>query len=296
MNQSIVLQLQELASDDGVKISEVLRKALMVATKLNLEDFRNWVILELNGYRHHNMVPPYRLLFGNLNVKNPYHGLVRFFLPPDVAELVQTLEVTSSCDEINSLIVSDKHNGTIWSSFPPEKEKLLMDFQTPPAFAPVLVIPVNQFYGIIQTVRTKILDWALSLERQGIIGTGITFSEKERKLAMTHNSITIENFQGVLGDVSGGTISQTNSITVSPNDLQSLANFLVEKGVEKNDIQSLEIALRADPPPVSSKHFGPQVSNWIGKMITKAATGGWEIGVAVAGGILSGAISKYYGL
>lgn len=40
---SIVIELQQLASEDTCPIATLLRKALIVATKLNLNDFKKWV-------------------------------------------------------------------------------------------------------------------------------------------------------------------------------------------------------------------------------------------------------------
>ena len=47
---SLVLEIQRLATDRGNDISDLLRKCLMVAAKLKLNEFRTWVDSELNGY------------------------------------------------------------------------------------------------------------------------------------------------------------------------------------------------------------------------------------------------------
>ncbi len=41
----------------------------------------------------------------------------------------------------------------------------------------------NQIYRIISTVQNKILDWALLLEENGIIGEGLSFTEEEMRKA-----------------------------------------------------------------------------------------------------------------
>ena len=46
--------------------------------------------------------------------------------------------------------------------------------------------------GILDTVRNKILDWALELEKKGILGDEeMNFSDKEREQAQ---SVTINNY------------------------------------------------------------------------------------------------------
>ncbi len=58
---SIVLELQDLAIGRDNNISDLLRKALLVASKLNLIEFKEWVNSELNGYTEVG-VPDYRKL------------------------------------------------------------------------------------------------------------------------------------------------------------------------------------------------------------------------------------------
>ena len=62
------------------------------------------------------------------------------------------------------------------------------------------------------------------------------------------------------------------------------------------DISELKEALDTDPAPSTPERFGPKVSSWIGKMVGKAAQGGWVIGAGAAGKLLAEAIAKYYGL
>ncbi len=66
--------------------------------------------------------------------------------------------------------------------------------------------------------------------------------------------------------------------------------------MDANDIDDLEQAIDTDPSPTSPEAFGGKVSAWVGKMVSKAATGAWQIGVGTAGGLLAKALSVYYGL
>ena len=47
----LVIQLQQITADNSTDITELLRKALLVATKLGLKTFRGWVNQELHGIR-----------------------------------------------------------------------------------------------------------------------------------------------------------------------------------------------------------------------------------------------------
>jgi hypothetical protein len=49
---------------------------------------------------------------------------------------------------------------------------------------PYRFISHNQLAGIVDTVRTIIVEWSLKLEAEGILGAGMTFSESEKKKAV----------------------------------------------------------------------------------------------------------------
>jgi len=72
---SIVLELQQLAIDRNNNISDLLRKALLVSSKLGLDDFKEWINNELHGYRGKE-VPLYRKVRAQVKANNPYNGLI----------------------------------------------------------------------------------------------------------------------------------------------------------------------------------------------------------------------------
>ncbi|HBX56042.1 hypothetical protein [Pseudomonas sp. UBA2684] len=298
MAQPIVIQLQELASDSGHDISDLLCKALVVATKLNLTEFREWILAELNGYAGavNLLLPGYRLIHGDLRVQNPFHGLQPFLVPQDVHDIVNKVHVTESVASIEQLIEGSK-NGHLVFYFSPEQERVLMSMQESIApLRPLRAIGANKLTAILNTIRTRILEWSLSLEAEGILGDGFSFSTSEKQAAMHSQNIRIENFQGILGNVEGSSVTQTNTQHIKASDFSSLARYLTSQGVGDAEVRELELAVRNDPEPNSGKGFGPQVSAWVGKMVALAASGGWEISVATASGVLATALSKFYGL
>lgn len=291
----IVLQLQELASGSH-DIADLLRKALVVATKLDLSEFKDWINNELNGYSDAGSLPAYRIIRGDLRAQNPYHGLIPFIIDePGLQESLTKVRVSDSVASIKGLLDSQK-KGAICYYFTPEQEAALMRMQGSVPLRPLRVVGSNQLDAVLNTVRTKVLEWALSLEKEGILGEGFHFTEAEKQKADSSKSINIQNFQGILGDVSGGNITQTNTLTVTTGDFESLKSYLLQQGCPTTEIAPLQEAISKDPKPSAANRFGPMVSGWMGKMIALAASGGWDVGVSAAGTLLAAAISKYYGL
>ena len=67
---SLVLELQAGALNSSVSVLDLLRKALVVAKKLGVEDFQKWIELELDGYKQ-IPIPEYRLIRGQAKRVEP---------------------------------------------------------------------------------------------------------------------------------------------------------------------------------------------------------------------------------
>ncbi|QDV12797.1 hypothetical protein CA51_26830 [Rosistilla oblonga] len=284
--QSLVLELQRLASEDATSLPELLRKALIVAKKLGLPEFASWIDNELNGYPN-TIVPAYRKIRGTLRARHPYRGAIPFHIgDADMDLLITTSPCSSGVSDLYALI--SESNGTeVVASIPHEMKTYLMQIQElPMPLEPIVVIGKNHVSQILDAIRTKVLNWSLELESQGILGENMTFSKQEKEKA--HSSITITNFQGVLGDVKSSTLNLKMQI----GDITSLTRTLKEKGVGDAEIAELEDAITKDG--ARDRNLGPEVSKWVGKMTMKAADGSWQIGIGAAGELLATALQLYY--
>lgn len=299
--QSVILELQQLASDSEKNILDLLRKALLVATKLNLVEFKQWVQNELNGYKGGEL-PSYRQVHAQVKGRNPYHGLIPIGFPDkEMERTLSAVPIRDSVSALYDLIENRKPTDVLHMQMPFEAQRMVSQLLDTP-FQDIEVYWVlqrSQIVEILDTVRNAILEWALKLEGEGIVGDGISFSEDEKQKASSNTIIQhVENFnfQGVLGSVTGSNLTQNLQMTIQKNDLDSLKKYLSSLKIEKTDIDELVKALKSDPPPSKPQKFGERVSGWIGKMVQKAASGGWDVGVAIAGQLLAEAISAYYGI
>lgn len=314
LKESIVIQLQHLASDRNSDIEELLRKAFLVSSKLNLDDFTNWCQSELEGYKSIEEVPNYRVIKGILKFRNPTVGMIPVSGGDDYfIDEISTSVYGQPLSHISNLL-SANNGGVLMKQLPPEIQKIFEkmqlnehrrqfgglyissfdEFFTP--FIGYVIFGKEQFLNIFSEIRNKILTWSLKLEKEGILGEGLNFTVKEKDAAMSVNNFHIQNMQGVAGNVSGGTINQNNQMNIQPKDFDSLAKHLMQNKVEFSDIQALQEAIESDPTPTEPNKLGSNVSSWIGNMIGKAANGSWDVSIAVAGTLLAEAITKFYGL
>lgn len=290
----LVLELQKDALNSSVPLSELLRKALVVAKKLRIKDFQIWIANELNGYKSGEDIPEYRSVEGEIKAWNPYNGWIPVIIQDvKTARGLRKRSVKQSIGDLESLVANKKEGKILMIQYSPEVENWLMDGEP---YRPSIHIGANSIHGILNCVRNAVLEWSLKLEEEGIMGDGMSFSSEEKAKAHTSHSITIENFQGVFGNVSESTVNQDLEMVVKAGDIESLSQHLKAKGLEEQDIAELKQAIDTDPKPENRSNLGTNVSGWIGKMVSKAATGVWKVGTGVAGKVLASAICHYYGL
>lgn len=224
---SIVQELQRGALDRNTPVSDLLRMAKVISVKLNLPDLAKWVDHELSGYGTAE-VPSYRIMKGQLKGKNPFHGWQPVFFDDDEIEKLFTNQPigqpVAEIEHMLSRLASDSGQMMIplsGQAVTHLRNATRMDLP----FA--VMISSGEAWGVLDAVRTALLDWSLKFEQAGIKGEGLSFSNEEREKARegqaTYHIGSIGNFTGNLG---------TNSGTVNATSQQASAEDVL-KLVEK---------------------------------------------------------------
>ncbi len=291
--KSIVIELQEMSSDENIPITGLIRKALIVASKLNLSDFKKWIEKEINGYEEVSEIPEYRNVTGEVKAFNPYNGIWIPLLWPNAPEGIYNRKIGQKISEIEYNYKST--DGTIVVPFTQKQQQILIKYFNTPS-PPYLIINKAALAGILESVKDIILKWSLKLEKEGIFGEDMVFSKEEQEKAINNQKIKIDNFYGILGSTFIGEVRQELNIDVKNNDLESLLKHLKLKGINNEDLENLKHSIKIDPKPKQKDKLGGNVSKWIGKMIEKASSGAWNVSLSIAVNILTNAICSYYGL
>lgn len=204
---SIVEELQRGAMDGNTPVSDLLRMAKVISVKLNLPDLAQWVDCELNGYGT-TEVPPYRILRGQLKGKNPFHGWQPVLFDDEKIEHSFTYQAiwqpVAEIEHMLSRVFSG--SGEMMIPLSGQAAALLMT-ATGMNLPFAVIIGSGEAWGVVDAVRTSLLDWSLKLEQAGVKGEGLSFSNEERERARGHGATyhigTIGNFTGNLGANSG---------------------------------------------------------------------------------------------
>ena len=121
MPGSLIEQLQIDSIDRNVRTSDLPRKALLVASKLDVPGVPEWIENELSGYPDGKAVPPYRRIQGRVMAKT-FRGWVPVQFPTnDFEKGVAEQAVGQSIATIEEIIAGD---GEPRINYPPEAQRV----------------------------------------------------------------------------------------------------------------------------------------------------------------------------
>lgn len=188
----LVEELQADALNESVHVMALLRKAKAVSVKLNAPSISAWIDNELQGYNLIEEIPAYRHVRGSLVCFNPVRGHVP--LGMDNREQLEIISHRKIALPLGKLCEYASGNMSIVLGFSAKQAEHLMNAMSF-RMEPGLQVEASTLKNIIYGVRDKVMQFALELEAQGILGEGMGFSKEEKAAAasVTYNSITIGN-------------------------------------------------------------------------------------------------------
>jgi len=185
MSDALVLDLQRLAMNSGTGLPELLLRTKAVAVKLGLPKPREWIEHEINGYPPKVELPSYRIIPSELRVQNPFHGWTAVLWEDSMEPLQKHFARSEIRHPIAEVEVQSQAKGPIHTSLLPAEIEVLLATGNHHIgrLASARVFSRASFVGILEGVRAKVLDWALALEKEGILGKSMTFDAMEKQNA-----------------------------------------------------------------------------------------------------------------
>lgn len=193
---SIVTELQQDAVNPAINVANLLRKALIVANKLKVTDFEQWIQNELNGYEK-DKIPHYRLLPCDPRLNHHQSGWIPIIMnDPEEARLLSVWPCFNSVAEIERIAQDATKNPFFAAPYTPNVERDLMRLTGYPS-RPMCFVSKTSLIAILDRIRTTITSWALKLEEDGIKGKGYSFNSAEKKKA-SEVTYHVTNFYGTI--------------------------------------------------------------------------------------------------
>lgn len=237
---SLVHELQADAYNSEIEISALLRKAYLISKKLHIKELEVCLHSELNGYQDIKDIPDYREVSGELKAWNPYNGWIPVLL--NDTQLINVLSNRKLPDPITNLEALLKGDDPFFL-VPFNNDIRMMiakmaNFNTKYA----LQLSRNQVETIISKVRNMILEWAITLEGDGILGENMSFTSVEKNVAEKKN-YTVNNFYGPMNNtqIQQNSDNATQNMQVTNSINKELIRTLIElfsNNIEKLDLDS----------------------------------------------------------
>ena len=297
---SLLNQIQDDLTSPSSNLSDILRRAKVLASKLKSSELRTWVKLESEGYESKEDLPDYRQMYLGLlgTYKGPYGGGINnapiplMNLPEDVKDWATKFEIYDNAATLEDMLRNGKDSFQFYHS--PELTKLIeyhIGRQPPMVLVETFkTVPRYTLTGVVDNIKNRLLDFVLELQEQGINPDepNSTATDQDLVRGAVVNHIYGNNNTVAIGDQ----ISQQVSV-VQNGDIESLFEQLREYEVPDEDLEELRDAISAEPESISG-NLGPRVSGWLGKITTQAASGAWNTAVQNAPALVMKAVEQYY--
>jgi len=300
---TLLRQIQEDATSGKVPIGTVLRRCMVLAARLDSARLEEWIRHESDGYPDGTQVPPYRVwpLHVQGNFSGPFGSGVKngeipiSCIPERLRKRCTTYSASESISAIEELLTQEH---PILVPIPPDVVRFFSDrvYQHMNCFSAWGMVPRPMLVQTVECVRNKVLDFVLEIEKLDPEAGERASGESSLSTGQVTNVFNTTIYGGAVGAVGNVKATNVNATNVNKGDISSLRSALGSSGIDEADLHEVEDALADEPRIASDGSFGPKVQSWIGKMIGKAASGAWKIGVDAAGSLLAGALRAYYGL
>lgn len=297
---SLIQELINGASGDA-SVTSLLRKVKVVAARAEVPALDEWVQHELDGYPDGAELPEYRGPFQTEVIGHfggPFGSGMRnapipsALLPEEFrAGMLFNISFSQPIAELEELTQGD---GVLQSPWPANaiayvnglilsgKIEIYGDMGLLQAWRQV---SKPQIVAIIDAVRNRILDLALTMEKS----YPETGQPDAPPLPTEAQQLIVTNIYGT-SNVAVASSDFNQFIDLEPGDREALAKVLDSVGVPDEEIQALFEALESDGEVESE--VGPSTKRWLGNLMTRAT----DLGIGAAGGVIAEAVARYLGI
>ncbi|MEN8990585.1 MULTISPECIES: hypothetical protein [unclassified Acinetobacter] len=251
---SLLREIQNDAVNSNIKVSDLLRRCKVLAYRLGNEDFKTWVDSELNGYESLDGIPSYRI-YNDVNSKGHFSGAFGSGLrnadipsncfPKEFRKNLTTVSLTAPIAEFESLVINAKKGKLLQQPWDANfvamfSNKIYKNMVCVQAWK---VIPSTKLEGIIDIVKTKILNFVLEIE---------VINPEAGEAKLNTNPIPQDkvsqifniNISGNVGNLASGNsnsgIQQSTNNEIPKEFLEIITKIQEENSDENSVLQELE--------------------------------------------------------
>lgn len=304
---SLLQQIQESVVNEKSDLGSILLKLRLLAARLGSDILEEWVKHEAEGYPEEVEVPSYRVV--GVSYRGSFSGafgsgINNAQIPPYLIEKIAgdswtKYQVRESISVVDEMVKNSGDGGSL--GIDASNLILILQGKVYKGYSCYDIsgsISPTEFYEIQQTVRSRILELTIELEKSvpGAIHVAFGSSVSDKKEAEQVQQISQQIIYGNVSNAIVGGAGSTIAVTITERDNESFVKHLAESGISESDAYDLAKIMETEEPESIDEPFGEQAKDWIANNLKKAAGGTWKIGVSVASKVLTEAALMYYGL
>ena len=301
---SLIQDIQAAAISQTTDVPTLLRMCKLLAARISHPQLNEWADRELNGYPDTKLLPDYRVV--RVNSYGSFHGgLMKAdrmqisvgILPENLQEQFRHAYLTSGISAYAAL-PRENTTGRVTEQWPLELalryvSKLTPDMQCLAAWKE---IPIGAVVRLLDSVKTRVLDYAIDLEREapdaGETPIGAQPPLSSEKMTQIFNN----TINGNVGNISNSGENFTQNASIQLGNWDSLTKQLTSLGLKPADFEAMQGDLDEARGMIDETEKQSRVSKWISHLMMKAIEGGSGVGVEAAAAGVAKAIAAYMGL
>ena len=303
---SLIHDIQAAAISQTTDLPSLLRMCKLLAARISHKELSEWVDNELNGYSNIKLLPEYRI-YGVMSY-GTFQGTYRSankmqvplsVLPEDMHERYGNVHLGASISAY-AAIVADNSTGSVQEPWPLQlalhyASKIAVDMQCVQAWKE---IPVGAMVQLLDTVKTRILGFAIDLEKEAPDSGDLPIGSKPPLSREQMTQIYNTNITGNVGNLSnsGENYSQTSTMQINAGDWETLKIRLSELGLAPADFDDIRADVDTARSDGNIDERRSRAGTWVSRLVPKAISAGAGVAVEIAVAGVTKAIASFYGL
>lgn len=256
---SLFSDIQEAITNPSFRLADILRKAKVLAFRLDHQEFKDWVNQELNGYKSNDNMPEYRILrevdsYGHF-IRRDGAQFVNAPIPSlslseEYRELMRTIYISQGVEAIETSIQQSKNNLVLHMPWSPDAIAIIQPktYRYMNCVSAWQAICVSSFVEILDTVKTRILDFVLKIESKFPNAGDIQYGDKPIPKqdiqpifykCILHGSITSENAPITISSQLESIMIENRTNNFQARDINGVINLGTISGNVTNSINQL---------------------------------------------------------
>lgn len=297
-------QIIEQVNDDAIGLASLLRKCLVLAAEIKSERLRIWATNELNGYGEVDDLPQYRMVqitargffVGPMRAQINNQPLPSLVLDENHRWWATTAMLNEPVASYEAMVRETK-DGAAQIPWPADmvayyQTKFFSGYALNRAWQE---IPIGMVIGIVDTVRTRLLQLALELRDDTSLAEENSEDTVKQRTDQVVQTI-IYGGMNIVGSSVTGDVQFVGQQLVVEGDFFSLSNALKQAGVPDEEVKELESAIADDRNDGATDGFGKRVAGWLKKAGTYVGKEGVKVAADVSKKAITPLVMSYFGI